>query len=114
MRRSRSFSQSHAVSFGESKRGAVLVRRYLVVRLQGIGWRALMKVARDYQGGALFRPWLPMSWVNRLIALAMVALGVQEAWIGNYHLLIWWLTLPFFSPRIMGECAKALGLLARL
>ena len=73
-----------------------------------------MENARDYQGGALFRPWLPMSWVNRLIALAMVALGVQEAWIGNYHLLIWWLTLPFFSPRIMDECADALGLLAPL
>jgi hypothetical protein len=103
------------VSFGESRRGAALVQRYLVVRYwQGIGWRALMKDAKDCQGGALLRPWLPMSWVNRLIALAVVALGVQEAWIGNYHLLIWWLTLPFFSPRIMDECADALGLLAPL
>jgi len=41
--------------------------------------------------------------------LAIVALGVQQAWIGNYHLLMWWFTLPFFSPRIMDECANALG-----
>ena len=47
-----------------------------------------MENARHYQGGALLPPWLPISWVNRLIALAIVALGVQQPWIGNYHLLI--------------------------
>jgi hypothetical protein len=55
---------------------------------QGIGWRALPEDATNYQGGALLPPWLPISWVNRLIALAIVALGVQQPWIGNYHLLI--------------------------
>jgi hypothetical protein len=105
-------SVDFAVSSGKSKRGAALVRRYLVGR-QGIGWRALM-TSQDYQGGALLRPWLPISWINRLIALAIVALGAREAWIGNYPLLIWWLTLPFFSPRFMGECANVLGFLGQL
>ena len=72
-----------------------------------------MENARDYQGGALLPPWLPISWVNRLVTLAIVALGVQQAWIGNYHLLRWWFTLPFFSPRIMDECGNALGFPAR-
>jgi hypothetical protein len=63
----------------------------------------------DDSGGALLRPWLPMSWVNRLIVLAIVALGVQQAWAGNYHPLIWWSTLPFFSPRIMDQCADSLA-----
>jgi hypothetical protein len=26
---------------------------------------------------------------------------------------MWWFTLPFFSPRIMDECANALGFSAR-
>jgi hypothetical protein len=64
--------------------------------------------------GALHSPWLPAAWSRRLIMIAIVLLGVQAAWwSGNYEPLIWWLLLPFFSPRIIGECAYFIGVLSR-
>jgi hypothetical protein len=46
---------------------------------------------------------------------AIALLGAQQAiWAGNYEPLLWWLLLPFFSPRIVGECAYFLGRLKRL
>lgn len=64
--------------------------------------------------GALHSPWLPVAWSRRLIMIAIVLLGVQQAWwSGNCEPLIWWLLLPFFSPRIMGECSYFIGVLFR-
>lgn len=57
--------------------------------------------------------WLPVGWTRRLIMLAIVAVGLQQAWVGNYRVLLFWLLLPFFSPRIVGECAYALGVVRR-
>jgi hypothetical protein len=60
--------------------------------------------------GALHSFWLPVTWSRRLIMIAIVLLGIQQAWwSGNYEPLIWWLLLPFFSPRIIGECAYWVG-----
>jgi hypothetical protein len=64
--------------------------------------------------GYLLRPWLPVSWTRRLLMVAIVLLGAQQAWVGNYEPLLWLLLLPFFSPRIVGECAFAFGRLASL
>jgi hypothetical protein len=63
--------------------------------------------------GLLLRPWFPMSWTRRLVMAAIVLLGVQQAWVGNYQPMVLWLFLPLFSPRIMGECAFFLGRFAR-
>jgi hypothetical protein len=63
--------------------------------------------------GVLMRPWLPVPWSIRIIMAAILLFGLQQAWVGNYQPLVWWLLLPFFSPRIMGECAYFLGVLAR-
>jgi hypothetical protein len=32
----------------------------------------------------------------------------------TYEPLLWWLLLPFFSPRIMGECAFLIGKVSRI
>ena len=38
----------------------------------------------------------------------IVLFGVQQVWWAqNFEPLLWWLLLPFFSPRIMGEAAHA-------
>lgn len=64
--------------------------------------------------GAILNPWFPISWSLRLIMVAIVLLGAQQAiWVGNYQPLIWWLLLPFFSPRIVGFAAYSLGVLSR-
>jgi hypothetical protein len=64
--------------------------------------------------GSLLHPWFPVAWRGRLIMAGIVLLGLQQAWTGNYEPMIFWLLLPFFSPRIMGECAFMLGKVARL
>ena len=52
--------------------------------------------------GSILSPWLPYGFSRRLLMLAIVALGVQQAVVGNYQALLWWLLLPAFSPRIVG------------
>ena len=64
--------------------------------------------------GVLCSPWLPVAWPNRIIMAAIFLFGLQQAATGNYEPLVWWLLLPFFSPRIMGEAAFLLGRLSRL
>jgi len=64
--------------------------------------------------GAILRTWLPMSGIRRLIMLGIVLLGLQQAWVGNYQPMLWWLLLPFFSPRIVGTGAYYLGAVARV
>lgn len=62
--------------------------------------------------GQLLRPWLPIDWTRRLIFAAIVLLAIQQAFVGNYQVFFWWIFLPFFSPRITGECAFIFGRLA--
>ena len=59
--------------------------------------------------GNLLRPWLPVDWARRLLILGIVALGIEESVRGNYEPLLWWLLLPMFSPRLMGELAYYAG-----
>jgi hypothetical protein len=59
--------------------------------------------------GALLHPWLPVPWSRRLIMAAIIAFGFQQAFVGNYESLLWFVLLPFFSPRIMGEATYLLG-----
>ena len=75
--------------------------------------RSELEIHAAKLAGALLHPWLPVSWLRRLIMLAIILLGLQQAWIGNYEALIWWLLLPFFSPRIMGYSAYFWGVLSR-
>jgi hypothetical protein len=53
--------------------------------------------------GAIHRPWLPVSAVSRIMMVGIVVLGLQQAWVGNYQPMLWWLLLPFFSPRFLED-----------
>jgi hypothetical protein len=64
--------------------------------------------------GVLAHPWFPMSWPRRLLMAAIFLFGLQQAATGNYEAVLWWLLLPFFSPRIMGEAAHFIGRCARV
>lgn len=64
--------------------------------------------------GSLMSPWLPVDWTRRLIMFGIVALGIQQAMAGNFQPLVWWLLLPLFSPRIVGEAAYAAGRITSL
>jgi hypothetical protein len=41
--------------------------------------------------GFLCRPWLPVSWGRRLIMAAIFVFSLQQAWVGNYQPMLWWL-----------------------
>lgn len=62
--------------------------------------------------GSLTRPWLPYGVGRRLIMLAIIALGIQQAIVGNYQPLLWWLLLPTFSPRLMDLTSYTVGRIA--
>ena len=62
--------------------------------------------------GKLLNPWFPLDWTRRLLMLGIFALGIEESVRGNYQPLLWWLLLPMFSPRLMGELAYFAGKLA--
>lgn len=51
--------------------------------------------------GALLHPWFPVDWVRRGIMIAIVFLGVQQGFAGNYEAMLFWLVLPLFSPRLV-------------
>ena len=64
--------------------------------------------------GILLSPWFPVDWVRRGIMIAMAIIGFLGLIFANYNLMLIWLLLPSFSPRIVGEVAYALGKIGRV
>ena len=48
-------------------------------------------------------PWLPFDWSYRISIIAITAIGFWGLIQGKYFLILIWLLLPLFSPRIVGE-----------
>jgi GYF domain 2 len=71
--------------------------------------REELKLHAARLAGVLCHPWFPMSWGRRLIMAAIFLFGLVQAAIGNYQPMLWWLLLPVFSPRIVGEAAHLMG-----
>ena len=49
-------------------------------------------------------PCLPFGWGYRIVMIAITAIGFWGIIQGKYSLILFWLLLPLFSPRIVGEC----------
>jgi hypothetical protein len=63
---------------------------------------------------ALAIQWLPASWTTRFIMGALFALGLQQAWSGDYlATFILWALLPLFSPYVVAEASFAMDKLYR-
>lgn len=45
--------------------------------------------------------WFPQDWVRRIIMLVIFNVGLLGLLQGNYYLLLLWLLLPIFSPRVL-------------
>ncbi len=61
--------------------------------------RELMKV--------IMSPWLPLGWSYRMLMILVAGIGLWGFIEGNYVLMLLWLLLPLFSPRIVGKCLRA-------
>jgi hypothetical protein len=59
--------------------------------------------------GALLNPWLPFGWGRRSVMFVLFLVGAIGLAQGNTYFLFAWLFLLFFSPRLVGEVAYALG-----
>ena len=66
---------------------------------------------RDAAGPSVYllRPWIPVSWGRRTNVAFIGLLGLQQAFLGNYQMLLLWLLLPLFSPRLIPETATKLA-----
>jgi hypothetical protein len=62
---------------------------------------------------ALRYPWLPIGWGRRVFGAAIIMFAIWQAVYGNnYQPFVFWLLLPFFSPRVViaaGYCASRLS-----
>jgi len=52
--------------------------------------------------GIIIRPWIPFSWGYRIVMLLIAAVGFLGLAEGNCFLLLAWLLLPLFPPRMVG------------
>ena len=53
-------------------------------------------------------PWIPLDWSYRIIIMIIVAAGLWGLSQGMYFLMLIWLLLPLFSPRIVGKFLTAI------
>jgi hypothetical protein len=53
--------------------------------------------------GTLMSGWLPYGIKRRLLMIGIILLGIYGILFENYGVFVWWLLLPAFSPRIVGE-----------
>jgi hypothetical protein len=53
-------------------------------------------------------PWIPFDWGYRIIIIFITAVGFWGLIQGMYFLMLLWLLLPIFSPRIIGKFLSAI------
>lgn len=71
--------------------------------------RQKLEALQAQLSGALLSPWLPFGWGRRSIMMVLFLVGAIGLAQGNDYFLFAWLFLLFFSPRVVGEVAYALG-----
>ncbi len=54
-------------------------------------------------------PWIPFSWGYRIIMAILAGIGLLGIVEANYLLLLSWLLLPVFSPRVVGKLVGAIS-----
>ena len=59
--------------------------------------------------GVIMSPWLPLGWVRRTIMLILFLLGLYGVVQKHLVLVVFWLSLLLFSPRISAEVLMFLG-----
>ncbi len=57
----------------------------------------------------IISPWIPFSWGYRIAMMILAAVGFLGIIEDNYILLLPWLLLPLFSPRVIGKCVGAIS-----
>ena len=59
--------------------------------------------------GALMSTWLPFGLAQRIVIIFLFSIGIYGLINSNFSLLLAWLFLPLFSPRIVGTSLYHFG-----
>ena len=51
----------------------------------------------------VMNPWIPFDWTYRIVMMAIAAIGCWGLIRGHYLLVLIWLLLFIFSPRVIGQ-----------
>jgi hypothetical protein len=54
----------------------------------------------------LTRPWFPPGRGKRWVMILIFAFGFQQALVGHYEGVLWWLLLPLLSPRLSARTSR--------
>lgn len=99
----------------EAKKLLAEVQHILATRPLNPDKREALERHAAWLASALVIQWLPTSWVARFIMGALFALGLQQAWSGDYVATFFlWSLLPLFSPHVVAEATVVLDKLHRL
>lgn len=60
--------------------------------------------------GALMSTWIPFGLTQRIVIIFLFSIGIYGLINSNFSLLIAWLFLPLFSPRIVGTSLYHFGI----
>ena len=63
--------------------------------------------------GLLLSVWLPFGWGQRMAMFALLLIGLYGLSEGSYYLLLAWVGMAIFSPRLVGEISFFLGRISR-
>ena len=68
------------------------------------------RLEREGKGLArvVMSPWIPFSWSYRMMMVSIGAIGFWGLAENQYLLILVWLLLPLFSPRIIGKLIVAI------
>ncbi|MEK7584817.1 MAG: hypothetical protein AAB490_06250 [Patescibacteria group bacterium] len=75
--------------------------------------RQKLEQSKSALAGAMLSSWLPADGVRRAIMLVLLIIGLYGFIHGKLALLVFWLILLLFSPRIVGEVVMLLGRISR-
>ena len=71
--------------------------------------REELEIHADKLSGVLLSIWFPIGVGRKLIMFVLFSIGIYGLEIENDYLLISWILLPCFSPRIVGEVSYLIG-----
>lgn len=95
--------------FEEVKKQSAEISKLLKEGNLTVEERQKLETLQAQLSGALLSPWLPFAWGRRLIMFLLFLVGALGLAQGNTYFLFAWLFSLFFSPRLVGEVAYALG-----
>lgn len=73
--------------------------------------RQKLEISLAQMSGYLCSPWLPVGVGRKSIMVALLIIGFYGFLIGKPIIAVCWLLIPLFSPRLVGETLRLIGII---